>query len=927
MQTGRFPLSRWLPAVLLLAWSLLGVRAVAQSAEDGNDGRMVPLGQALERLATHAGVSLAYDAELVRGRYTACPVKTNTDPEPVLRCLLGDTSLDYVQTSGGTYVVKADVRRPPQRGSVAGIVQSRSRNEPLPNVHVQVRSASVGTATDPDGRFRLSNLVAGSHTLVVSHLGYETKTVKIRVPPGGTARHTIALSPTAIALDSVRVNAPEIPPLPPSRRYAILPPEQLQQPTPAGTPSVAHAAGRLLGVSTEAPYADLHVQGGASSAHEVRLDGVPVRNPAATGRLLGAFNPMALDGIVAHKAGFGALRGDALSGILELEHDLQRPDTRYLTARADPVSFSGRSEGTVTFGEAETTAMAAARIGTWDLHQSYALSRLIDTWSVLDPVLTAAQLSSDSLVTGGLTNRRAQPQSQFYDLHGAARTDFGAGRRLSVSAYHGRSVLGSNLVSSSSTAPASGETGSSGDQVTDVNDSVELPTSDRYGWTNTVAQATYKSPLSPCATGRLKASLSRYRADSHFDLEQVAFQYNAVSTHSALAAVQGSSTSNAVTEAGLEGTIDLRLSERDQLSLQGGVTSLGSRFQLANAFVGQIGSVTQSTRLTAAGHAELGLGRFTTLEGGVRLTSLPSRGALFAEPRAALRYHRPQTAVGDVSARIGGGLYRKYTTQFEISRDGATAVVPTAQVWMPVPRGFQPPRSYHLTSTLTWGLHPAWTVGVEAYGKWKPHLLAVDYPALQSDPSLGRTLPSEVLSSSRGRAYGGGIRLSYEGAWGRGTLRYAHSRSRQTFPGRFGGRSVPVPWNEPHRVTLDTRLPLGDVMAVDLKSTSIWGRRWGYQRAYYAYLDDDNGSPIGSDIDLDHPELHRLPPLHRLDVSLVASHAWGGVELTGRIGLVNALGRTNVADWGLHPAGEDGLTRQSRTLPGRRSVLSLQVRY
>jgi hypothetical protein len=353
--------------------------------------------------------------------------------------------------------------------------------------------------------------------------------------------------------------------------------------------------------------------------------------------------------------------------------------------------------------------------------------------------------------------------------------------------------------------------------------------------------------------------------------------------------------------------MNVQLSERDRLTLQGGVTSLGSRFSLANAFVGRVGTTARSTRLTAAGQVELGLGRFTTLESGLRLTALPTRGALFAEPRAALHYHRPQTALGEVAARIGGGLYRQYTTQFEVSRDGATAVVPTAQVWMPVPTRAQPPKAYHLTSSLTWGPHPAWSVGVEGYGKWKPHLLAVDYPALQSEAPVHVAPPSAILSASQGHAYGGGLRLAYEGAWGRSTLRYAYSRSRRTFPGRFGGRMISTPWNEPHRVTLDTRLPLNDVLPVPCRSTD---------------------SPhVGSTPDLSHPEQHRLPPLYRLDASLVASHSWGDVDITGRIGLVNALGRTNVADWGLRPTGHGGVTRRARTLPGRRSVLSLQVRY
>ena len=901
-------------------WSCIGGPAVAQSVGTAPADTVAPLGEALDRLATHAEVSLVYDAKLVQGYYTDCPIRALPSPEATLRCILRDTDLDFVQTSGGTYVVKTDVRRPSRHGSVTGLVKRAARDAPLANAHVEVRSGPTGTATDQNGRFRLSELVAGTHTLVVSHIGYETKTVEIQVPPGGTTRHTFTLTSTSIALDSVLVNAPEVPPLPPSRRHARLSPEQLQRISTAGTPSVAHAAGQLLGVTTDAPYADLHMQGSASSAHEVRLDGVPVRNPAATGRLLGAFTPMALDGIVAHKAGFGPLRGDALSGILQLEHDLQQSDTRYATVQADPVSLSGRTEGTIALGRSSTQAMAAARIGTWGVHQSYALSQIIDTWSVLDPVLTAAQLSADSLITGGLTNQRAQPQSQFYDLHGAARTEFGAGRSLYASVYHGRSVLGAHLTSipqtSSSNASPSTGTGS-----------VEIPTSDRYGWTNTTAQASYESPLTARTTGRLQTSLSHYRAESHFDLGELPLRSNYRLLY-ALSSVQGSSTSNAVTEMGLEGTLDIRLSEDEMLTLQGDFSSLRSRFHLTNAFVGRVRSTARSTRLAAAGQVELGLGRFTTVRGGVRLTSLPDRTALFVEPRAALRYHRTDTALGNVAARIGGGLYRKYTSQFEVARDGTTAVVPTTKVWMPVPSTHQPPQAYHLSSSLTWAPHPAWSTTLEGYGKWKPHLLAVNYPSLQSETAPNARPPSDLLSASRGHAYGGGLRLSYEGAWGRGTLRYAYSHSRRTFPGRFGGRLVPTPWNEPHRLMLNTHLPLSNVLTVALKYTGTWGRHWGYQRAYYAYLDDGNDIGGGTPPDWNHPERHRLPPLHRVDANLTASHSWGDVAVSGQIGLVNVLDHENVADWGLQPTGEPAeLTRRSRLLPGRRAVLSLEVTY
>lgn len=921
---SHFP-GRLVLVLFVLVWVTGGSVATAQSPTDGPSasGRVLSLGDALERLATTAEVSLVYDTDLVNDVYTTCAIDA-TVPEATLRCVLDETGLDFVQTSGGTYVVKADVRRPPKRGTVTGRVQDAETRTPLSNAHVRAIDSGTGTVTDERGRFWFSNLVSGPHSFVVTHLGYETDTIDVTVPPEGTVRRTLALAPGMIAIDSLVVDASEASSLGPSREHAVVSAEQVERTGGGGTPSVSRAAGTLMGITTRAPYADLHVQGGASSEHEVRLDGVPVRNPAAAGRLLGAFSSLALDGVAVRKAGFGALQGDALSGLVELDHDVERPDTRHATVQVDPVSLGGRAEGSTDVGDATTTAMASARTGLWTLHQSHALTHLIDTWSVLDPVLTAAQLSSDTLIAGDTDRQRARPDSRFYDVHAAVRTMFDSSHRLYVSGYHGRSVLGADLVTESPNRSVTSEGVPSG--VSDG--SVEVPTSDRYGWENTVAQATYEGPISSQSTGRLQASLSRYRADSQYELGRIYYESEYAGLGALHSSVQGASASNAVTEIGVEGTIERTVSDRKRLTLKGGMTSLDSRFHVANPFIGRIQGLGRSTRLTAAGEGAVGLGSFTTLEGGVRLTMNPNPRALFVEPRVALRHHRPRTEVGEVAVRVAGGLYRRYTTQFELSRDGATAVVPTAQVWMPVPQGLTPPRTYHVATNLHWGPHPAWSVAVEGYAKWQPHLLAVDYPALRNENRGFSNDPTQVLSPSQGRGYGGGLRVSYEGARATSTIRYTYSQSRRTFPGRFDGRMVPTPWNEPHRLTLDARLPLGGGVAVDLQGNGIWGRSWGYQRAYYAYLSSDSyDGDVREEGTWERPAEHVLPPLYRVDASLEVMQRLGGVDVTGRIGFVNLLGRSNVADWGLRQTDDGRVTQQARTLPGRRSFLSLQVRF
>ncbi|WP_233992656.1 STN domain-containing protein [Salinibacter altiplanensis] len=100
--------------VVLLLWGL-GGRAGAQSGA-GTPASLgiqdAPLGQALEQMATATGISLVYDASLVADRRASC-VTEDSPPDALLRCLLEGHPIDYVQTSKGTYVLRAPVRRPP----------------------------------------------------------------------------------------------------------------------------------------------------------------------------------------------------------------------------------------------------------------------------------------------------------------------------------------------------------------------------------------------------------------------------------------------------------------------------------------------------------------------------------------------------------------------------------------------------------------------------------------------------------------------------------------------------------------------------------------------------------------------------------------------------------------------------------------------
>jgi len=93
------------------------------------------------------------------------------------------------------------------QGTVSGTVYDESYGESLIGSSVVVKGTTTGTTTDINGRFSLK-LDAGSYTLEVSYLGYETKSMEVTVTDGKTTSlGTIKLKATSTLLEGVSIMA------------------------------------------------------------------------------------------------------------------------------------------------------------------------------------------------------------------------------------------------------------------------------------------------------------------------------------------------------------------------------------------------------------------------------------------------------------------------------------------------------------------------------------------------------------------------------------------------------------------------------------------------------------------------------------------------------------------------------------------------
>ena len=92
-------------------------------------------------------------------------------------------------------------------GTIKGKVFDKDSKDALPGANIVVKGTSVGTSTDLDGGFIISNAPAGDQTVVVSYIGYISETLVPKVPEGGTIVQDFRLSATTVRGETVVITA------------------------------------------------------------------------------------------------------------------------------------------------------------------------------------------------------------------------------------------------------------------------------------------------------------------------------------------------------------------------------------------------------------------------------------------------------------------------------------------------------------------------------------------------------------------------------------------------------------------------------------------------------------------------------------------------------------------------------------------------
>lgn len=216
-----------------------------------------------------------------------------------------------------------------QNGTVEGVVLDKELdNSPLPFANVFVKGTSIGTTTDFDGKFSLSNVPSGTYTIVFSFVGYETLNLdNVVVQPNKFTQLSVSLGPGTNLLDEVIVQVvtsrEREEALLLDRKKAVSIKESIgaSELSKLGVSDAAAATTKISGIGKTEDSGDVFVRGLGDRYLYTTLNGLPIPSDDVDNKNinLNLFSTRLIKNVSVSKTTSAAFSADQASGNINVE--------------------------------------------------------------------------------------------------------------------------------------------------------------------------------------------------------------------------------------------------------------------------------------------------------------------------------------------------------------------------------------------------------------------------------------------------------------------------------------------------------------------------------------------------------------------------------------------------------------------------------
>ena len=203
---------------------------------------------------------------------------------------------------------------------IRGFVYELNSGDAVPYANVVIEGVNLGTTTDLNGYFQISDVPLGLKEITVSFLGFETAIVEAKVFKNKPSSVKVFLKESSELLNTVDINVARL-----QRKTKVntavvtLSPKTIETFSAGGDPDLMKALAVLPGVVTTGDQGgQLYIRGGAPIQNLVLLDGMIIYNPFHSIGFFSVFDTDVLQDAKVYTAGFGAQYGSRNSSVMDI---------------------------------------------------------------------------------------------------------------------------------------------------------------------------------------------------------------------------------------------------------------------------------------------------------------------------------------------------------------------------------------------------------------------------------------------------------------------------------------------------------------------------------------------------------------------------------------------------------------------------------
>ncbi len=283
-----------------------------------------PLKEALDEISNKAHVLFSYSNEQIDDSKRVSIVARNLELKSVLDKLFRDLDIEYLPVEKQIVLkskstIPEEVKKSLQKYTISGYLRDAETNEVLIGATVRIAGTNKGVFSNAYGFYSLT-LTQGNYTLQFSYIGYQNKSVPVKLDKDLQLSQKLKLDETDLKMvlvtDKENVDILENNPL----KILSLPKSTIKKTIGLnGEASVVRTLNSIPGIS---PYGDgsvlFYVRGGNKDQNLILVDEAPIYNPSHMLGFFSSIDPDAINTIKVSKGNFPVQYGGRLSSLIDI---------------------------------------------------------------------------------------------------------------------------------------------------------------------------------------------------------------------------------------------------------------------------------------------------------------------------------------------------------------------------------------------------------------------------------------------------------------------------------------------------------------------------------------------------------------------------------------------------------------------------------